>query len=105
MHKLRQIVDKKIEMIESFSNSYDVYYYSKYSNHDMTIIQLTLLNWTATMIGKSKSTSELIFELNKRIEFLEVEQRQCCSKDEEIAISRNLEVLEYCKYLVNRYEI
>lgn len=105
MNRLRQIVDEKIEILESLKDSSDLQSYPDEKNCNLFAIQLKLLNWTSMMTGKSKSMSHFISEINKRIEFLEIEQEQIHSQEEKIIIDRNLEVLEYCKYLAKRYEI
>lgn len=104
MQKLRQMVNKKIKLLEFSSNLADEYFYWNGNDLDLTTIQIKLLIWTSNMLEKSKSITRVIFEINKRIEFLEFERKQIQSQDEKIVVERNIEVLEYCKYLINRYD-
>lgn len=104
MQKLRQMVNKKIKLLEFSSNLADEYFYWNENDLDLTTIQIKLLIWTSNMLEKSKSITRVIFEINKRIEFLEFERKQIQSQDEKIVVERNIEVLEYCKYLINRYD-
>lgn len=104
MQKLRQMVNKKIKLLEFSSNLADEYFYWNENDLDLTTIQIKLLIWTSTMLEKSKSITRVICEINKRIEFLEFERKQIQSQDEKIVVERNIEVLEYCKYLINRYD-